>query len=105
MIDTTSLIQVIEASKDLSPRDFNIAVETELAKNIVFNHELGKKTESCGIIIDDLPEGGFEAEKFSEAVEEVEKAYSKRELAYLVTSKHGETTDPVMAFMAMLRSH
>lgn len=104
-MDTKSLLQVIKASKDLSPREFNIAVEAELAKNIPFIHEIGKKIEACGINIDDLPEGGFEAEKFSEAVEHVEKSYSKRELAYLVTSRHDKTTDPVMAFMAMLRSH
>jgi hypothetical protein len=92
-MNVESLLQVIETSKNLTPRAFILAVEAELALLVPFNHELPKAIDACGINKEDIPEIEIQSKSTSEAVEKIETLLTKREIAYALAKEMSLTKE------------
>ena len=92
--EVQSVIDAVEAAKDLSPREFRMAVEIAISNLFPFDHKNTDTFEACGIDADEtsaalksLPDGGSASR--SETINTLEKTLTKREaLKVMVESIH-----------------
>jgi hypothetical protein len=90
MINRIKLLDTLLDNQDLSDDQLVSLIEKELASGIPYNHKLEDIRQACGVkeLDRDISILSKDFARTSEHVNEVEKLFSKRELAFMFLLAH-----------------